>query len=87
MERMKKQLYRLDELVNHLASLSGLVCTLRHSMQSIQMDYKTQYLEAVCFISDALTETQTEMHQLSNDMFDSYRRWKAETNVLRKNQQ
>lgn len=78
MEEMSKQLNRLNDLVLHLNYLSGLVCVLKDGVQGIEMDSRPQYVSACYYISDALIETEAALHQLTEDLFISFRRWKEE---------
>lgn len=83
MEEMRQYLQQLDALSIRLSSLSGLVCVLMHSIQSIEMNYKTEYYNALCFLSDSITETEHSLHQLTTNLFDAFRSWKEQINGQR----
>ncbi|WP_458398223.1 hypothetical protein [Anaerotignum sp.] len=82
MDEMKQHLIRQEKLLNHLTTLSGLVTVLSNSLSAIEMDEKTEYMNAAWFISESLSETQLELQCLSDDMFKAFRKWKSQTYAL-----
>ena len=82
MEEMKQHLLRQEKLLHHLTILSGLVAILSNSLCAIEMDEKTDYMNAAWYISESLSETQLELQGLSDDMFKAFRAWKAQTFAL-----
>ena len=62
-----------------LVCLSGLVYMLSNSLQAVEMDGKDDYINAVGYISSSLSETELALQQLSEEMFTSFRGWKAQT--------
>ena len=46
------------------------------------MDGKDDYINAVGYISSSLSETELALQQLSEEMFASFRGWKAQTYAL-----
>ena len=55
---------------------------LSNSLQAVEMDGKDDYINAVGYISSSLSETELALKQLSEEMFTSFRGWKAQTYVL-----
>lgn len=47
-----------------------------------EMDGKDDYIDAVGYISSSLSETELVLRQPSEDMFTSFRGWKAQMYAL-----
>lgn len=82
MDEMKRQLFEQERWIHCLSALSGLVYMLSNSLQAVEMDGKDDYINAVGYISSSLSETELALKQLSEEMFTSFRGWKAQTYVL-----
>ena len=82
MDEMKRQLFEQERQIHRLSALSGLVYMLSNSLQAVEMDGKDDYINAVGYISSSLSETELALKQLSEEMFTSFRGWKAQTYVL-----
>ena len=82
MDEVKRQLFEQERWIHRLAALSGLVYMLSNSLQAVEMDGKDDYINAVGYISSSLSETELALKQLSEEMFTSFRGWKAQTYVL-----
>lgn len=79
MDEMKRQLFEQARWIHRLSALSGLVYMLSNSLQAVEMDGKDDYINAVGYISSSLSETELALKQLSEEMFISFRGWKAQT--------
>ncbi len=79
MDEMKRQLFEQERWIHRLSALSGLVYMLSNSLQAVEMDGKDDYINAVGYISSSLSETELALKQLSEEMFISFRGWKAQT--------
>ncbi|WP_418920781.1 hypothetical protein [Anaerotignum faecicola] len=79
MNEMKRQLFEQERWIHRLSALSGLVYMLSNSLQAVEMDGKDDYINAVGYISSSLSETELALKQLSEEMFISFRGWKAQT--------
>ena len=79
MNEMKRQLFEQERWIHRLSALSGLVYMLSTSLQAVEMDGKDDYINAVGYISSSLSETELALKQLSEEMFISFRGWKAQT--------
>lgn len=79
MDEMKRQLFEQERWIHRLSALSGLVYILSNSLQAVEMDGKDDYINAVGYISSSLSETELALKQLSEEMFISFRGWKAQT--------
>ena len=79
MDEMKRQLFEQERWIHRLSALSGLVYMLSNSQQAVEMDGKDDYINAVGYISSSLSETELALKQLSEEMFISFRGWKAQT--------
>ena len=82
MDEMKRQLFEQERWIHRLSALSGLVYMLSNSLQAVEMDGKDDYINAVGYISSSLSETELALKQLSEEMFTSFRDWKAQTYAL-----
>lgn len=82
MDEMKRQLFEQERCIYRLSALSGLVYMLSNSLQAVEMDGKDDYINAVGYISSSLSETELALQQLSEEMFTSFRGWKAQTYAL-----
>ena len=82
MDEMKRQLFEQERWIYRLSALSGLVYMLSNSLQAVEMDGKDDYINAVGYISSSLSETELALQQLSEEMFTSFRGWKAQTYAL-----
>ena len=79
MDEMKRQLFEQERWIHRLSALSGLVYILSNSLQAVEMDGKDDYINAVGYISSSLSETELALKQLFEEMFISFRGWKAQT--------
>ena len=79
MDEMKRQLFEQERWIHRLSALSGLVYMLSNSLQAVEMDGEDDYINAVGYISSSLSETELALKQLSEEMFISFRGWKAQT--------
>lgn len=79
MDEMKRQLFEQERWIHRLSALSGLVYMLSNSLQAVEMDGKDDYINAVGYISSSLSETELALKQLYEEMFISFRGWKAQT--------
>lgn len=79
MDEMKRELFEQERWIHRLSALSGLVYMLSNSLQAVEMDGKDDYINAVGYISSSLSETELALKQLSEEMFISFRGWKAQT--------
>ena len=79
MNEMKRQSFEQERWIHRLSALSGLVYMLSNSLQAVEMDGKDDYINAVGYISSSLSETELALKQLSEEMFISFRGWKAQT--------
>ena len=79
MDEMKRQLFEQERWIYRLSALSGLVYMLSNSLQAVEMDGKDDYIG---YISSSLSETELALQQLSEEMFTSFRGWKAQTYAL-----
>lgn len=82
MDEMKRQLFEQERWIYRLsAERSGLYAKQFFAM-AVEMDGKDDYINAVGYISSSLSETELALQQLSEEMFTSFRGWKAQTYAL-----